>query len=149
MKYALSRLLAICLLAICFGALSSVPAMAKNGKQQAPLTVKNIGVTREGDGELLCLDFSEPYVPELSTIDDAEKPRVFFDVQPVAQWKGKATYDVNGTFIHQVRTGHTEKEQRLRVVLDLDPRYNYMVKPSFNDEYNLFCIAISARSIRE
>ncbi len=134
-------------------ALMVSPAAAdKKGVQDKdtlkPTTIKNMGVTRDGDAELFCLDFTTARVPDLQTIDDEKNPRVFFDVIKVAEWNGQPKYDIKGNMIRQVRTGYTKGSQRLRVVLDLNAIYNYNIEPSFDERYNLFCVAISARNVR-
>lgn len=138
-------------LILIIAALMVSPAHAdKNGNKDTltPTTIKNMGVTREGDAELFCLDFTQPRIPEIETIDDEKNPRVFFDVPGIAEWKGQATYDIEGTMIERVRTGYTQQTQKLRIVLDLNHVYNYSIEPSYDERYNLFCIAITARSVR-
>ncbi|UZP68066.1 AMIN domain-containing protein [Desulfovibrio mangrovi] len=129
-----------------------LPAHADKTKKEgklAPAVIKNMGVTKDGDAELFCLDFSDPRIPDLETIDDEKKPRLFFDVIEVKEWKGQKSYDIKGAMIKQVRTGYNAESKKLRVVLDLNPVYNYNIEPSYDDRYNLFCIAISARSVRK
>ncbi|GFM33660.1 AMIN domain-containing protein [Desulfovibrio subterraneus] len=122
---------------------------AKKGGHLVPTVIKNMGVTKDGDAELFCLDFSDPRIPDLETIDDESNPRLFFDVIEVKEWKGQSTYEIKGAMIRQVRTGFNNDSKKLRVVLDLNPKYNYNIEPSYDDRYNLFCIAISARSVRQ
>lgn len=129
----------------------SKPAPAKTEEKKdtlATIFIKNMGVTKDGEAELFCLDFSAPRIPDLQTIDDPQTPRIFFDVVGVAEWKGQSTYDIKGSMIKQVRTGYDVQTQKLRVVMDLNAIYNYNVEPSYDDRYNLFCVAISARSVR-
>lgn len=145
------RLTAILFTVLCL-ALMPFSVSAEKGKKDekklTPATVKNMGVTKDGDVELFCMDFSNPRVPDLQTIDDEANPRVFFDIPAIAEWKGQSTYEIKGSLIKQVRTGYNGKDKKLRVVIDLAPVYNYNVEPSFDDRYNLFCVAFSARSVR-
>lgn len=105
-----------------------------------------MGLSKDGDTELLCLDFTTPRYPDIKTLDNG-KPRVFFDIFGVERWDGKSKYDVDGTIIKSVRTGYSKERDRVRVVMDLNPRFTYDVRSAFDETKNLFCVGIAIRTI--
>lgn len=109
-----------------------------------PTRVINIGVSRQGEADVFCIDFNKPRIPDLQTVDNGA-PRIYFDIPDIHEWSGAKRYDVNGTYIQAVRTHHNTDKKTMRVVLDLNDRYNYRVDPSWVEDYYLFCIAISKR----
>ena len=117
-------------------------------EELTPITVNNIAFNYNDETELLCMDFSSPRIPDLETIDDAKNPRLYFDINSVSQWKGKSAYETKGIMVKQIRTGYDTKKKRLRVVMDLNAIYNYYIEYSFDERYNLYCVAISIRDIR-
>ena len=70
------------------------------------------------------------------------KPRIVIDVKQVQQWLGKTRIQVNGVQIKEIRIHLHKKEEKLRIVLDLNPVMDFMVEPRYYEVERLYCIHV-------
>ena len=74
-----------------------------------------------------------------------KKPRIVIDVKPVPQWYGKPSIQVNGHHIKRVRTFLHKAEEKLRIVLDLNPSMNFKVEPRYFEAERVYCVYVFSK----
>ena len=108
-----------------------------------PVGIREISLQIEIEKETLQIFLDRFLIPEVSRLE-GENPRIILDLHPVKsitqETQGRVI--VNGKHIKQMRSYHDRKKRNLRIVLDMDPALNYLVKPSFVKAKNLFLLEV-------
>ncbi|MBP8979644.1 MAG: hypothetical protein KBG09_00160 [Syntrophobacterales bacterium] len=117
-----------------------LPAAASSA---TPVNIKEISLKIELEKEILQIFLDRFYIPEFSRLEGSN-PRIILDLRPVKSitQEQQSRVIVNGKHIKQMRSYHDRKKRNLRIVLDMDPALNYLVKPSFLKSQNLFLLEI-------
>jgi|GEM_PF-579923 endonuclease YncB( thermonuclease family) len=76
---------------------------------------------------------------------DGENPRIVIDIWNVSDWKGKSRMPVNGRLIKQIRTFLHKKENKLRIVLDLNvnPYRDYSITQLYDVDKSIYWLEIN------
>ena len=114
---------------------------AKGDKQEKVLVGDMNFVKEENGAERICFSLSRFCIPEISSIP-GKKPRIVIDVKGVPKWYGKPRIQVNGNQIEQVRIHLHKAEEKLRIVLDLNPSLDFMVEPRYYEAERLYCVYV-------
>lgn len=91
--------------------------------------------------ERVCLKLSGFQIPTFEALP-GDKPRVFMDIAGVVRWAAPNRIASEGRMVVAVRNHHYPKEQRLRIVLDLEPKGDYLVDPIYIESGNIFCLEV-------
>ena len=141
----------ICVLALLTLALAGYPLPAASDEQgpkgdaQEKIVVGDMNFVREKEGaERVCFSLSRFCNPVIFSIPGKE-PRIIIDVKPVQQWYGKPRIQVNGVQIKQVRTHLHRKEEKLRIVLDLNPSMDFMIDPRYYEAERVYCVYVLSK----
>ncbi len=107
------------------------------------INIKEISLKIELEKEILQIFLDRFYIPEFSRLEGSN-PRIILDLRPVKSisQEQQSRVIVNGKHIKQMRSYHDRKKRNLRIVLDMDPALNYLVKPSFLKSQNLFRLEV-------
>jgi hypothetical protein len=110
--------------------LAGFPGVSTGEVKKPFLTVEKIVFTRAGEGtEAVAFTCSGPCEPALFTMDE-KSPRVVMDFKDVRLFRSnKRNFTPGGKLIKKVRSYLDRKTHRLRIVLDLDPLKDYVVRP--------------------
>ncbi len=119
----------------------SLTSGAKSDEQDKVLVGDMNFVKEENGAERICFSLSRFCIPEISSIP-GKKPRVVVDVKGVQKWYGKPRIQVNGNQIEQVRIHLHKTEEKLRIVLDLNPSLDFMVEPRYYEAERLYCVYV-------
>ena len=110
-----------------------------------PLIVGDITFVKEKGGrERICIPFNRTCLPNIFSIP-GKNPRIVLDLEKVSRWPGKEIISTNGLLIQQVRMHMHKNERKLRVVLDLNPKMDYDVAPSYYEAENVYCVDVSRK----
>lgn len=124
-------------------------AIAGKASALPPLKTMNLAwLTNKHGADILCMEFNRFYTPTLSTVDEGA-PRLYFDLPNTVEWDAKPLYNVNSKILKKVRTSHDKKKKQARVVMDLDPKYDYSVRMSAVEEEKTFCIGVMIAGTHE
>ena len=93
--------------------------------------------------ETVCFHFSQAHLPRVNSLE-GDRPRLYFDLHPVLESDLQAKKQVNGTLVHSIRSFLHRDENRLRVVIDLSPDFNYRVEQRFSEMDPKMCLVIQA-----
>jgi tetratricopeptide (TPR) repeat protein len=106
------------------------PGISAGEVKKPFLTVEKVVFTRAGEGtEAVAFTCSGPCEPTLFTLDE-KNPRVVMDFKDVRLFRSnKRNLTLGGKLIKKVRSYLDRKTHRLRIVLDLDPLKDYVVRP--------------------
>ena len=117
--------------------------MAENGSpSHLSLIVGDITFVKEKGGrERVCIPFNRTCLPDIFSIP-GKNPRIVLDLEKVSRWPGKEIIPTNGLLIQQVRMHMHKNERKLRVVLDLNPKMDYDVAPSYYEAENVYCVDV-------
>ncbi|MDZ7759797.1 MAG: hypothetical protein U5L00_06025 [Desulfovermiculus sp.] len=96
-----------------------------------------------GRMETVCFHFSQVHLPRVNSLE-GDRPRLYFDLQPVLDSDLQAKKSVNGALVHSIRSFLHRDENSLRVVLDLSPDFNYRVEQRFSEMDTKLCLIIQA-----
>ena len=133
--------LILCLvLVLAAGGSSSFRAQASD----EPIRLQRIAYDRNATAqtEQLGFVFSRHIIPTLHKLA-GDKPRLFFDIAPVTSYTGPEEKKLQGPWLRSVRVFLHEPENRLRVVLDVNPETSCSVEQTFIEDKNLFLLTIS------
>jgi hypothetical protein len=116
------------ILALCLVVSFSDLCSGKN--QKFPLTVKRIVFTPDKTGgEWISIFCNRSCAPELFTLD-GENPRVVMDMKGVSLIQTKAlNVNAGGRLVKSIRSHLNKQTNILRVVLDMEPSKNYIIRP--------------------
>jgi hypothetical protein len=138
-------------LALITSVLMGYPSLAASGENspiddvQEKVIVGDMNFVREKDGaESVCFALSRFCSPHIFSIP-GKKPRIVIDVKPVPKWYGKPSIQVGGHQIIRVRSHLHKAEEKLRIVLDLDPSKDFTVEPRYYETERVYCIYVLSR----
>jgi len=108
-----------------------------------PITIREISLKIEMEKEILQIFLDRFHIPEFSRLEGSN-PRIILDLHPIKSisQERQARVIVNGKHIKQMRSYHDRKKKNLRIVLDMEPTLNYLVKPAFVKSRNLFLLEV-------
>ena len=116
-----------------------------NGSAPEKVIVGDMNFVREKDGaESVRFALNRFCSPHIFSIP-GKKPRIVIDVKPVPQWYGKPSIQVNGHHIKRVRTFLHKAEEKLRIVLDLNPSMNFKVEPRYFEAERVHCVYVFSK----
>lgn len=81
--------------------------------------------------------------PEIFPLE-GNNPRIVIDIKKVSSWNGRARIPVNGLLIKQVRIYFHRDQNKLRIVLDLNPSMDYAAVPIYYKAEGVYCIEVRA-----
>ncbi len=118
----------------------SRPAAAASA---TPINIREISLKIELEKETLQIFLDRFYIPEFSRLEGSN-PRIILDLRPIKSisQEQQSRVIVNGKHIKQMRSYHDRKKRNLRIVLDMEPSRNYLVRPSFLKSQNLFRLEV-------
>ncbi|MDI9569225.1 MAG: AMIN domain-containing protein [Pseudomonadota bacterium] len=110
---------------------------------EKPIDVKAISLQIDSDRETLRIVLDRFHVPAISRLEGGN-PRLVVDLHPVGNVSPEraARVTVNGRLIKQMRSYHDRRKSNLRIVLDMEPNLNYLVKPVFVKARRLLLLEI-------
>ena len=112
---------------------------------QEIVIVGDMNFVSEKDGmERVCFSLSRFCEPRIFSIP-GKKPRIVIDVKPVQHWRGKPRIQINGNQVKRVRTHLHKKEEKLRIVLDLNPSMDFKVEPRYYEAEQVYCIYVLSK----
>ena len=112
--------------------------------QDDRVIVGDIQFTIEKNGtERVCFVLNRFCIPTIFSLEGS-KPRIVIDIKDVSSWSGKSRIPASGILIRQVRRYFHRDQNKLRIVLDLNPSMHYVAKPVYYEAEGLFCIAVGA-----
>ncbi len=82
--------------------------------------------------------------PEIFPLE-GNNPRIVIDIKKVSSWNGRARIPVNGLLIKQVRISFHRDQNKLRIVLDLNPSMDYVAAPIYYKAEGVYCIEVRAK----
>jgi hypothetical protein len=97
------------------------------------------------DLETVCFRFSCNHIPVVHNLE-GNKPRLYFDLHQVEDFDNPLQQETLGFLILKVRGFLHQKEHRLRIVVDLNPRYDYRVEQKYEPDTNTLCLVIQKQS---
>ena len=103
--------------------------------------VRSIQFQLGGERENVFIDLNNFSIPVFFTLE-GDKPRIVLDIKRVSFWKGQSKIPVNGKYIQQIRTHLHKNSEKLRVVLDLKPKKDYMVQQIYDMNANVYTIEV-------
>lgn len=119
----------------------SLAASRENGPDddtREKVIVGEMNFYREKDGaESVCFQLSRFCSPHIFSIP-GKKPRIVIDVKPVPKWYGKPSIQIDGRQIIRVRSHLHKAEEKLRIVLDLDPSKDFTVEPRYYEAERVY-----------
>lgn len=116
-----------------------------NDDVQENVIVGDMNFVREKDGaESVCFELNRLCNPHIFSIP-GKKPRIVIDVRPVSKWYGKPSIEVDGHQIKRVRTHLHKAEEKLRIVLDLNPSMDFLVQPQYYEEERVYCVYVLSK----
>jgi tetratricopeptide (TPR) repeat protein len=129
------------LLVLCFAV--SFSDLCAGEDQKTKLTVKKIAFTRDKGGrERIALFCNRSCVPELSSLE-GENPRVVMEMKGVFLIQTKArNINTGGKMVKRVRSYLDKQTKILRVVLDMEPSKQYIVRPMQDPSGNTYKLTI-------
>ena len=122
------------------------PAQQKTdpkGQKKATTIVTGIAVEVGKNSEKIFVYLNGFSVPKSFDID-GENPRIVIDIWNVADWRGKSRIPTNGRLIKQIRTYLHKKDNKLRIVLDLNvnPYRDYSITQLYDIDKNTYWLEI-------
>lgn len=94
--------------------------------------------------ERVCVQISGFQTPTVRALP-GENPRVFVDFLGVEAWSGPSQIETEGQLILRLRIHLHHEENRFRIVLDLEPRGDYVVNPTYIESANIFCLEVQLK----
>ena len=122
------------------------PAQQKadaKGQTEAATIVTGIDVEVGKTSEKILVYLNGFSVPKSFYID-GENPRIVIDIWNVTDWRGKSRIPTNGRLIKQIRTYLHKKDNKLRIVLDLNvnPYRDYSITQLYDIDKNTYWLEI-------
>jgi len=122
------------------------PAQQKTdpkGPKKATTIVTGIDIEVGKNSEKILVYLNGFSVPKSFDID-GENPRIVIDIWNVADWRGKSRIPTNGRLIKQIRTYLHKKDNKLRIVLDLNvnPHRDYSITQLYDIDKNTYWLEI-------
>jgi hypothetical protein len=111
------------------------------GKEEVAIEGIRFQVEEDGSEKVFIL-MNRSYWPKVFVLE-GDKPRIVIDFENVFSWEGRAKISVKGNLIRQIRTHLRKTQGKLRVVLDLDPDVDYVVRQVFYEGENIICLTVS------
>lgn len=109
------------------------------------LFLRKIDFDRHPDGsERACFAFTADFSPDLFALE-GDRPRVVVDVSAVSGWDGKAKFPVAGKLAQRIRCYYHRDTRKLRIVVDLDPAFDFVVDPVFDQKRHILCLKMRRR----
>jgi len=104
--------------------------------------VRGIDFKIEEDGaEKVIVATNHFALPKLLTLQGT-KPRIALDFENISKWDEEPLVGTHGKLIRQIRSYLYRDEKRLRIVLDLNPDTDYVVKPTYKKRENTYSIHV-------
>lgn len=94
-----------------------------------------------GGEEWVCIRLDRFFIPRIFDLSEG-KPRVVIDIGGVSRWEHNGSIPAGGKRIRRIRSFLHREEQRLRVVLDLEPADNYTVSQTHFPDKNAYCVGV-------
>jgi endonuclease YncB( thermonuclease family) len=113
------------------------------GQRKTTTTVTGIDLEVGKNSEKIFVYLNGFSVPKAFDID-GENPRIVIDIWNVADWSGKSRIPGNGSLIKQIRTYLHKKDNKLRIVLDLNvnPSRDYSITQLYDIDKNTYWLEI-------
>lgn len=120
---------------------NALPEQKKDRPHPDEIVVKNIHFNLADQTERVCFDLNTFATPVIFTLEN-KNPRVVLDINNVYDWKGEPKTPVNGRIVKQIRTYLHRKIHKLRIVLDLSPKANYVLNQTYDSVAYRHCIEV-------